>query len=178
MQRLEVISKFLLALAASVFLFMSGIGLPPLGVVLLPFVAQPVLMFGCKYGIAGGMAVLGVATSTLIIFAGEELGFIYGIFAAMAAMLLTVLGRIRTIDHLVASVAAVMLALTAGLSYYFFGSWAAMFGDFRQGILRQMEAAIQMQEKLGFGQDSVALLKERTAQVVEVILQLLRHCCC
>ena len=57
MQRLEVISKFLLALAASVFLFMSGIGLPPLGVVLLPFVAQPVLMFGYKYGIAGGLAV-------------------------------------------------------------------------------------------------------------------------
>ena len=53
MQRLEVISKFFLALASSVFLFMSGIGLPPLGVIVLPFVAQPVLMFGLKYGIAG-----------------------------------------------------------------------------------------------------------------------------
>ena len=31
MQRLEVISKFFLALTVSVFLFMSGIGLPPLG---------------------------------------------------------------------------------------------------------------------------------------------------
>lgn len=173
MQRLEVISKFFLALVASVFLFMSGIGLPPLGVVLLPFVAQPVLMFGCKYGIAGGMAVVGVATLALIIFTGEELGFLYGIFAVMAAMLLTLLGRIRQIDHLVASVASVMLALTAGLSYYFFGSWATMFGDFRRGMLQQMEAAIKMQEKLGFGQDGVALLKERMAQIVEMILQLL-----
>ena len=33
MERLDVISKFLLALASSVFLFLSGIGLPPLGVV-------------------------------------------------------------------------------------------------------------------------------------------------
>jgi len=173
MQRLEVISKFLLALAASVFLFMSGIGLPPLGVVLLPFVAQPVLMFGCKYGISGGMAVLGVATLTLIIFAGEELGFIYGIFAVMAGMLLTLLGRIRAIDHLVASVATVMLALTAALSYYFFGSWAVMFRDIRQGMSQQMEAAIQMQEKLGFAQDGVALLKERAGQIVDMILQLL-----
>ncbi|MGH7887469.1 MAG: DUF2232 domain-containing protein [Candidatus Binatia bacterium] len=173
MQRLEVISKFLLALAASVFLFMSGIGLPPLGVVLLPFVAQPVLLFGYKYGSAGGLAVLGVATLTLIIFAGEELGFMYGIFAVMAAMLFTLLGRIRAIDHLVAGVAAVMLALTAGLSYYFFGSWAAMYRDIRQGMSQQMETAIQMQEKMGFAQDGVALLKERMAQIVDMILQLL-----
>ena len=173
MPRLEVISKFLLALAVSVFLFMSGIGMPPLGVVLLPFVAQPVLMFGCKYGVAGGMAVLGLATLTLIIFAGTELGLIYGIFAVMAAMLLTLLGRIRVIDHLVASVAAVMLTLTAGLSYYFFGSWAGMFRDIHQGMSQQLEAAVRMQEKLGFAQDSLTLLKERTPQIVEMILQLL-----
>src|SRR5262245_31857134 len=145
MQRLEVISKFFLALTASTFLFMSGIVMPPLGVVLLPFVAQPVLMFACKFGIAGGMALLGVATLTLIVFAGEELGLIYGIFAVMAGMLLVLLGRVRAIDYLVTSVAATMLTLTAALSYYFFGSWAAMFRDFRQGMSQQLEAAIQMQ---------------------------------
>jgi len=173
MLRLEVISKFVLALAASVFLFISGIGLPPLGVVLLPFVAQPVLMFGLKYGIAGALAVLAVATLTLIIFAGEDLGFIYSIFAVMAGMLLNLLGRIRAIDHLVASVACVMFALTAGLSYYFFGSWAAMYRDSRQGLSQQLEAAIQMQEKLGFAQDGIVLLKERTGQIVDMLLQLL-----
>lgn len=173
MQRFEVISKFLLALAASVLLFMCGVALPPLGVVLLPFMAQPLLMFGFKYGIAGGMAVLVVATLTLILFAGEELGLIYGIFAVMAGMLLTLLGRVRVIDHLVASVASVMLALTAGLSYYFFGSWAAMYRDFRQGLSQQLEAAIQMQEKMGFAQDGIVLLKQRAGQIVETLLQLL-----
>jgi hypothetical protein len=46
MQRVEVISKFFLALASSIFLFMSGVSLPPLGIVILPFVPQPVLLFG------------------------------------------------------------------------------------------------------------------------------------
>ncbi len=173
MPRLEVISSFVLALGASVFLFIIGIGVPPLGVVLLPFVAQPVLMFGFKYGIAGALGVVAVGTFALLIFAGEDLGVVYSIFAVMAAMLLRLLGRIRVIDHLVASVAGVMFALTAGLSYYVFGSWAAMYRDFRQGLTQQLEAAIEMQEKLGVAQDGIVLLKERTAEIVDMLLQLL-----
>jgi uncharacterized protein YybS (DUF2232 family) len=173
MRRFEVISKFLLALAASVFLFMSAIGVPPLGVILLPFVVQPVLMFGFKFGIAGAMAVLGLATVALIIFAGEELALIYGIFAVMAAMLLSLIGRIRVIDYLVAGVAGVMLALTAGVSWIFFGSWTAMFSDFRQGMAQQIDAAVRMQEKMGFPQDGIALLKERAPQIIDLLLQIL-----
>jgi uncharacterized protein YybS (DUF2232 family) len=173
MQRLEVVSKFILALAASVFLFMSGIGMPPLGLIVLPFVAQPVLVFGCKFGIAGAMAVLGVATLALIFFGGEELGLIYGVFALMTALLLKLLGRIRAIDHLVAIVAMAMLALSSAVAYYFFGSWNAMFRDLRQNLSQQLAAAIQMQEKMGFSQDGVMLLKERTTQIIDMILQLL-----
>jgi uncharacterized protein YybS (DUF2232 family) len=173
MQRLEVISKFFLASVASVLLFTSGISLPPLGVIFLPFVAQPVLIFGLKYGIVGGVAVLALATLTLVIFAGEELGLLYGVFAIMAALLLRLLGRVRAIDHLVAAVAGVMLATTAAVSYYFFGSWAAMYRDFRQSMTRQFEAALQLQEKMGFGSESVTLLKERTGEIIDMILQLL-----
>jgi uncharacterized protein YybS (DUF2232 family) len=173
MQRLEVISKFSLALASSVFLFMSGIALPPLGVVLLPFVAQPVLMFGCKYGLAGGVALVCLATLALAIFGGEELGLIYGIFAAMAGILLVFLGRIRVIEYLVAGVAGVMLALSAGLAFYFFGSWESMFRDFRQGMVHQLDSAVRMQEKMGFPQDSLVMLKERAPQIIDMILQLL-----
>ena len=68
MQRLEVITRFLLALAVSVFLFMSGISLPPIGALLLPFVAQPVLLFGVKYGIGHGFGVLLVALLLLVGF--------------------------------------------------------------------------------------------------------------
>lgn len=173
MQRLEVISKFLLALAASVVLFMSGIGLPPLGLILLPFVAQPLLMFGFKFGIAGGIGVLCAAIVLVSFLGGEELAVIYGIFAVMAGMLLTLLGRIRVIEYLVAGVATAMLALTAGLSLYFFGSWGAMFRDFRQGMVQQLDAAMRMQEKIGFSQESLAMLKERAPQIVDMMLEIL-----
>jgi uncharacterized protein YybS (DUF2232 family) len=173
MRRLEVISKFVLALVSSIFLFMSGISLPPLGVVLLPFVAQPVLLFGFKYGVAGGLGVLGVAFLLLFILAAEELAFIYGVFAVMAGLLLGLLGRIRAIEYLVGSVGVVMLSITAGLAYYFFGSWAVKFQGLRSGVAQQIESAVRMQEKVGLPQDSVAMLKEEAPQIVEMILRLL-----
>ena len=173
MQQFEVTSKFCLALAASMFLFMSGVSLPPLGVVLLPFVAQPVLLFGFKYGMTGGLAILGVAFLLLMIFAGEELAFIYGLFAIMAGLLLAMLGRIRTIEYLVGSIAAVMLTITAGLSLYFYGSWALMFGELRTGLTQQLESAVRVQEKMGLSQESLDLLKEQAPQIVEMMLRLL-----
>jgi uncharacterized protein YybS (DUF2232 family) len=173
MQRLEVISKFFLALVASVFLFISGISLPPLGVILLPFVAQPVLMFGVKYGIGAGLGVLLVAVVLLVLFAIEELAFIYGIFALMASLLLALLGRIRTIENLVVGVAAALLTMTASLSLYFYGSWSAMFGDFRDTLTQQLESAMRVQEKMGLPQDSLQMFKERSPQIVEMMLQLL-----
>jgi uncharacterized protein YybS (DUF2232 family) len=173
MQRAEVISRFFLALASTVFLFMSGISLPPLGVVLLPFVAQPVLLFGFKYGIAGGLGVLATVFLLFVIFGAEELAFIYGLFAVMAGLLLTLLGRIRVIEYLVGGTAAVMLSMTAAMSYYFFGSWASMFQDLRSSLAQHLESAVRMQEKMGLPQDSLTMLKEQAPQIVEMMLRLL-----
>ena len=172
MQRLEVVSRFVLALASSVFLFMSGISLPPLGVILLPLVAQPVLLFSFKYGIAGGMVLLALAF-LLFLFVAEELAFMYGLFAVMAGLLLALLGRIRAIEYLVGSIAGVMLATTASLAYYFFGSWTAMFEDLRASLTQQLASAMNVQEKMGLPQDSLASLKEQAPQIVELMLRLL-----
>jgi uncharacterized protein YybS (DUF2232 family) len=173
MQRVEVTSKFFLALASSVFLFMSGVSLPPLGVVLLPFVPQPVLLFGFKYGIAAGLGVLAAAFLLLFVFAAQELAFIYGVFAVMAGLLLGLLGRIRAVEYLVGAAAAVMLSVTAGLSYYFFGSWASMFQDLRAGMTQQLDSAVRLQEKMGLPADSVSMLKDQAPQIVEMMLRLL-----
>jgi uncharacterized protein YybS (DUF2232 family) len=173
MQRIEVTSRFILALASTVFLFMSGVSLPPLGVVLLPFVAQPVLLFGMKYGIAGGFGILALAFLLLALFGAEELAFIYGLFAVMAGLLMTLLGRIRAIEYLVGSIAGIMLSMTAGLAFYFFGSWAAMFQDLRSSLTQQLDSAVQMQEKMGLPQDSLTMLKEQAPQIVEMMLRLL-----
>ena len=106
MARLAVTSKFCLAVAVSMFLFLSGISLPPLGVILLPFVTQPILWFGFTFGIGAGWAVAGAAFLLFLIFAGEDLAFIYGLFAVMGGLLLSLLGRIRAIEYLVGGIAA------------------------------------------------------------------------
>jgi uncharacterized protein YybS (DUF2232 family) len=173
MQRMELTSKFFLALASSVFLFISGVSLPPLGIILLPFVPQPVLLFGFKYGIAGGLGVLAIAFLLLLIFAAKELAFLYGVFAVMAGLLLGLLGRLRSVEHVVGVTAIAMLSITAGLSYYFFGSWELMFQDLRAGMTQQLESAMRMQEKMGLPAESVSMLKEQAPQIVEMMLRLL-----
>src|SRR5262245_14838635 len=65
MQRLELTVEFVLALASTIFLLLSGVVLPAAGVALIPFVPQPVLLFGLKYVTGLGMAVLAAALVAL-----------------------------------------------------------------------------------------------------------------
>ena len=173
MRRPEVVRKFFLSLASTVFLFVSGVVVPPLGIALLPFVPQPVLVFGLKYGVGWGLGVLLVAGGLLAVFAAEELIFIYALFALIAGLLFGFLGRLRAIEFLVLAVTSVVFAVTGGISLYFFGSWAKMIDDFRESLTNHLMAAMRMHEKMGFPQDTVDLLRERTPQIVETLLQLL-----
>jgi len=173
MLRLEVISKFFLALASSIFLFVSGLSLPPLGILLFPFVVQPVLMFGLKYGVGGGLGVLAVAIIVLAFLATEEIALIYGIFAVMAGLLLAALGRVRVIEYLVVGIAAAVTTMTAGLMFYFYGSWAAMFRDLRETLAQQLASAVRMQEKMGLPQAGLEKLQEQTPQMIGIMLQVL-----
>src|SRR5581483_9618001 len=155
MQRVEVVSRFFLALTSSAFLFIGGVSLPSLGVVLLPFVAQPILVFGLKYGVGAGLGVVCLAFLLLVVFAGEELALVYGIFGVLAGLLFGLLGRLRAIEQLVLAVAA---ALSAALGLYFYGSWPALYQDLRAGLMQQMTAAVQVQEKMGLSQESFELI--------------------
>jgi uncharacterized protein YybS (DUF2232 family) len=173
MRRLEFSGKFFLSLVSTLFLFVSGVMAPPMGVALLPFVPQPVLVFGLRYGTVWGLAVLLVAAILLAVLAAEELALIYGLFALVAALLLVFLGRLRKIEFLVLTVASVVSAVTGGLSLYFFGSWAGMIHDLRESLIYQLTAAMRVHEKMGFPQDSLELVRERAPQIVETLLQLL-----
>ena len=66
-----------------------------------------------------------------------------------------------------------MLSVAAGIAYYFFGSWAAMFQDLRAGMTQQIESAARMQEKMGLPAESISLLKDQAPQIVEMMLRLL-----
>ncbi len=98
MPRAEVISRFFLALASSVFLFISGVSLPPLGVD-SPALCRP-NPFLCSVlsTASAGLGVVCAALLALVIFAGEELALIYAVFAVLVGLLFGLLGRIRAIE--------------------------------------------------------------------------------
>jgi len=173
MQRLEIILKFFLALASTVFLLIAGVVLPAAGVILIPFVPQPVLLFGLKYGAGLGVAVLVAAMIGLFVFAGEALGFVYSVFAVMVGLLFWLLGRLRVVELLVTGVAAAMLATAAGVLLYFYGSWGAMTQNLRGSLIDNLAVALRVHEKMGFPQESLNLFREKIPEVVEQMLQLL-----
>lgn len=173
MLRLEVLVKFFLALASTVFLLISGVVLPAAGVILMPFVPQPVLLFGLKYGAGLGAGVLIAALVCLFVLAGEALGFVYSVFAVMVGLLFWLLGRLRAIELLVTAVAAAMLATAAGILLYFYGSWGAMTQDLRASLIGNLTVALRVHEKMGFPQESLNLFSEKIPEIVEQMLRLL-----
>jgi uncharacterized protein YybS (DUF2232 family) len=173
MNRLQIIAKFFLALAATVILTIGGIVIPPAGIVLLPFVPQPVLSFGVRHGTRLGLGVLGAAVVVILLLAGEELAFIYLIFALMVSLLFGVLGRIRVIEWLVLGSASIVFAATTGFLLYVYGSWAAIVRDLRASLAEHLAAALRVHEKMGFTQESMDLIKERMPAITETILQVL-----
>jgi uncharacterized protein YybS (DUF2232 family) len=173
MQRLEIIIKFILALASSVFLLISGVVIPPAGIIAIPLVPQPVLFFGLKYGAGLGVGVLFAAVVIFLIFTGEALALAYSIFGLMVGLLFSLLGRLRSIELLVTGVAAAMLAAATGLLLHLYGSWAAMTQDFRTSLIDNLTAAMRVHEKMGFPQESLDLVMERTPALVEQMLRLL-----
>lgn len=173
MLRLEILIKFFLALASTVFLLISGVVLPAAGVILMPFVPQPVLLFGLKYGAGLGAGVLIAALVCLFVLAGEALGFVYSVFAIMVGLLFWLLGRLRAVELLVTAVAAAMLATAAGILLYFYGSWGAMTQDLRGSLIDNLTVALRVHEKMGFPQESLNLFSEKIPEIVEQMLRLL-----
>jgi uncharacterized protein YybS (DUF2232 family) len=171
--RLEIVGKFFLALASTVLLLIGGAVLPAAGFVLLPFVPQPVLFFGVKYGAALAMGVLCAALLVLSLVSGGVLAAAYSVFAVMVGLLLFLLGRLRSIELLVTGIAVAMLSMGAGLLRSFYGSWGVMIQDFRDNLNENLAAAMRAHEKMGFPQDSLTLLKEKAPEIVEQMLQLL-----
>ena len=173
MQRLDVIGRFFLAFASSVCLLISGVVVPPLGIILIPILPQPVLSLGFKHGFK--WAVAGTMGTTLLffIFAVKELAFVYGLFALMTALLFALLGRVRLIELLVTAITAAIFLVSGGILFFYFGSWPAVAESVRGNLLQHLTAAAHMYQKMGFPQESLDLLQQRTPEIVEMMLQLL-----
>lgn len=173
MQRLEIIARFLLATTSTVVLFLGGVTVPPFAFALFPLVPQPVLSFGIRYGVMRGMGVVVLALAILFWWGGEELAFVYSIFVLLVGLLFFSLGRIRILEGIVLGIAAAVFAAFSAVLFALYGSWRAIFHDLSENVNSSLMSAVEMHEKMGFPQESVAILRERTPQIAEAILQLL-----
>lgn len=173
MQRLEIIARFLLATTSTVVLFVGGVTVPPFAFALFPLVPQPVLSFGIRYGVMRGMGVVVLALAILLWWGGEELAFVYLIFVLLVGLLFLLLGRIRVLEALVLGIAAAVFGAFSAVLFTLYGSWRAIFHDLSENVNTSLRSAVEMHEKMGFPQESVAILRERTPQIAETILQLL-----
>jgi uncharacterized protein YybS (DUF2232 family) len=171
MERLGFLTRFLFTVAASALFLVAGAVVPPIGLILIPLVPQPVLAFGMAHG--AGWALAGTFGVMLLFMglAGTDLGLLYGIFALMAALLFGLLGRLRSIELLVTVTAAVITAVTAGILFYSFGSLAALEQDVRATMLQHLNAAAGVHDRMGFPQESLDMLRERGPRIVEMIVQ-------
>ena len=160
-------------MASTSVLLIGGVAIPPAGVVLVPLALQPVLTFGCRFGIGWGISVLLAASLLLLALAGKELALVYGVLALMAVLLFALLGRLRSVEFLVSGIAGVVFTFACGVLLYFYGSWPALVQDLHRSLNENLMAALRIHEKIGFPQDSLDLLRERIPQVVETTLQFL-----
>src|SRR5262249_57646032 len=107
MRRLEIISRFFLALTSTSVLLIAGVAIPPVGIVLIPLVPQPVLAFGYRFGVRWGIGVLVAAIALLFVVAGKELALVYAILALMALFFFGFLGRFGSLEFLLSGLSSV-----------------------------------------------------------------------
>jgi uncharacterized protein YybS (DUF2232 family) len=173
MQRLEIIARFFLATASTVMLFLGGVTVPPFAFALFPLVPQPVLSFGIRYGLMRGMGVVVLALAVLLLWGGEQLGYVYSIFVLLIGLLFLLLGRIRVLETLVVVISAVVFSAFSAVLFFSYGSWRAIYNDVSESLNSSLMSAVEMHEKMGFPQESIAVLKERAPEIAGTILHLL-----
>jgi uncharacterized protein YybS (DUF2232 family) len=154
-------------------LFLGGVTVPPFAFALFPLVPQPVLSFGIRYGLMRGMGVVVLALAVLLLWGGEQLGYVYSIFVLLIGLLFLLLGRIRVLETLVLGISAVVFTAFSAMLFFSYGSWRAIYNDVSESLNSSLMSAVEMHEKMGFPKESIAVLKERTPEIAETILYLL-----
>ena len=173
MSWLQVARSFLLALASTVLLFLFGASIPLAGILLTPMVPQPPLAFGLRHGKGKAAGLLLLATALVSALGGSELGLGYALLGLMVALLFLCFGRGWSIERLVASAAAGMLAALAGALLFLFGSVAGVQDAVRATLQQNLDASLDLYDSIGFSSQVVEILRERAPQMIEMILRIM-----
>ena len=165
--------SFVLALGATVVLYLSGLSIPLVGVLLIPLVPQPSLAFGVKYGKRGAMWLLFSAGVLFLFMAGSEVALGYLLFALMVVLLLNSFGREWSIEAVVVGTAAGTLATVFVVLLSLFGSLSDLRTRVSHNLKESLETTLVFYEKAGFSAETIELARESSSQVVEVIVQIM-----
>ena len=165
--------SFLLALASTVLLALFGAAVPLAGMLLIPLVPQPVLAFGLRHGKSKGAGLLLLATVIVTFLGGRDLGIAYSLLALMVVLLFLLLGRDGSVEQVVASAAAGMLAALATALLLVFGSLSGIQNAVRAALHENLDASLDLYETMGFSAQGVELLRQSAPQMIEMILRIL-----
>lgn len=173
MRPLEPIKSFVLALASTMVLFLSGVGIPLVGFLLIPLVPQPALAFGLKHGRAQGVGLLASGTVLLWWLGGQALALGFAVLALMVVLLYGSLGRGRSIESVVVGTACGMVAAVSAVLVYEFGSLAGVAAAIRGVLSENLELSVKVYEQVGLSPDNLAALRERAPALIDIVLRVL-----
>ncbi|HEY3306076.1 MAG TPA: DUF2232 domain-containing protein [Candidatus Binatia bacterium] len=169
----QVAKSFLLALASTVLLALCGAVIPLAGMLLIPLIPQPALAFGLRHGRAQATGLLLLALALVASLGGRELGLAYSFLALMVLLLFLCLGRDWSIERVVASTAAGMLAALAAALLLVFGSVSGIQQGIRAALQENLHASIEVYGTVGFSPQGLEFLKENAPQMIDMTLRIL-----
>ncbi|MGH7836100.1 MAG: DUF2232 domain-containing protein [Candidatus Binatia bacterium] len=167
------VKYFFLALCVSLIFFVAGVAVPAAGVLFLPFVPQPVLFWGLKYGRIIGIGAPVAGGLLLLLTAGADGALVYTVLASMAVFLSLFLGRGWSIERIVAGTALGMAALGGAVLWVFFGSLAALQRDVETSLRANLNLSLRIYEKFGLTAENRELVEQRLPQILELVIQIL-----
>lgn len=165
--------SFVLALGATVVLYLTGLSIPLVGFLFIPLVIQPSLAFGVKYGKRGAMWLLFSASALFFLMASREVALSYLLFAIMVVLLLHSFGRGWSIEVVVVGTAAGTLATVSVVMLSLFGSLSDLRERVSHNLKEGLDITLVFYEKVGFSAETIEITRESSSQAIEVIVQIM-----
>ncbi|MFQ5539797.1 MAG: DUF2232 domain-containing protein [Candidatus Binatia bacterium] len=169
----EISKSFILALISTMLLFLSGMAIPLVGILLIPLVPQPPLAFGVKHGNRAVLWLLLLACALLFLLAGKEMALGYLFFALMVVLLLHSFGRGWSIEAVVVAPATGILVTSFMILLFLFGSLSRLRERATHALGENLENSLMIYEKAGFSTETIELARERSSQIIEIIIQIM-----
>jgi len=139
----------------------------------LPLLSQPVLIIGLKHGKLSGMAIFAATAVILGLSQGLDFSLGYLTMAAIAPLLLFLLGRGFSSEVMVGGIAGFLVVVPTLVLISLFGSLAELYETARVHLLANLEISLRTYEKLGYANEGVKLLKDNLPQMVSLLVEII-----